>query len=59
MADDHEAKLLALSLAYINGRRDFIHAMLMAHADGMSYQEMARITGLSEITLRGMIRPDG
>jgi hypothetical protein len=59
MADDHEAKLLALSLAYVNCRRDFIRAMLIAHADGMSYQQMARITGLSEITLRGLIRPGG
>jgi hypothetical protein len=32
MADDHEAKLLALSLAYVNCRRDFIRAMLIAHA---------------------------
>src|SRR5436305_6056652 len=57
MEDDHRPKLLATSLDFVNARRKFVEAILVAHGDGLSYEEIARIVGFSEAHIRSVVRP--
>jgi DNA-directed RNA polymerase specialized sigma24 family protein len=54
---DHAERLGSASSAYVEARRAFVQAVLVARADGYSYEEIARLTGLSELTIRRLVRP--
>jgi DNA-directed RNA polymerase specialized sigma24 family protein len=57
MAKDHDQRLGAAAQAYVESRRALVQAVLIARADGYSYEEIARVTGLNEITVRRLVRP--
>lgn len=57
MANDHDRSLGAAAEAYLESRRALVQAVLLARADGYSYEEIARVTGLNEVTVRRLVRP--
>ncbi len=57
MAGDHAEQLATSSAAYVEARRAFVQAVLIARSDGYSYEDIARITGLNELAIRRLVRP--
>jgi DNA-directed RNA polymerase specialized sigma24 family protein len=57
MAEDHDQRLASAAEAYVESRRALVQAVLIARADGYSYEEIARLTGLNEVTVRRLVRP--
>jgi len=57
MAEDHDERLASAAGAYVDARRALVQAVLIARADGYSYEEIARVTGLNEVTVRRLVRP--
>lgn len=57
MAEDHDQRLVAVAEGYVDARRTLLQTLLIARADGYSYAEMARVTGLDEGTVRRLVRP--
>ena len=57
MAKDHDQRLAEGAERYVESRRALVQAVLVARADGYSYEEIARVTGLNEVTVRRLVRP--
>jgi DNA-directed RNA polymerase specialized sigma24 family protein len=57
MAEDHDQRLADVAEAYVEARRALVQTLLIARADGYSYAEMARVTGLDEGAVRRLVRP--
>jgi DNA-directed RNA polymerase specialized sigma24 family protein len=57
MAKDHDQRLAEAAERYVESRRALVQAVLVARADGYSYEEIARVTGLNEVTVRRLVRP--
>jgi DNA-directed RNA polymerase specialized sigma24 family protein len=57
MAKDHDPRLAEAAERYVESRRALVQAVLVARADGYSYEEIARVTGLNEVTVRRLVRP--
>jgi DNA-directed RNA polymerase specialized sigma24 family protein len=57
MVKDHDQRLAEAAERYVESRRALVQAVLVARADGYSYEEIARVTGLNEVTVRRLVRP--
>ncbi|HET7428909.1 MAG TPA: sigma factor-like helix-turn-helix DNA-binding protein [Gaiellales bacterium] len=57
MAKDHDQRLAEAAEGYVESRRALVQAVLVARSDGYSYEEIARVTGLNEVTVRRLVRP--
>ena len=57
MAKDQDQRLAEAAERYVESRRALVQAVLVARADGYSYEEIARGTGLNEVTVRRLVRP--
>ena len=56
MAMDHDQLLAEAAERYVESRRALVQAGLVARTDGYSYEEIARVTGLNEVTVRRLVR---
>jgi hypothetical protein len=45
MAKDHDQRLAEAAERYVESRRALVQLVLVARADGYSYEEIARVTG--------------
>jgi hypothetical protein len=55
---DTRDALVLKSIEYVTGKSEFAAAILIARSEGFTYEDIARITGLPEHSIRALVRPN-